>query len=104
LVDYCSVLEVKPFLHIDAAETSEDSEIASCIVTGSGLVDGFLKAKGLTTPTTVPQLVKFSACNFAAWAYRRIRDPASAQGFWNDAVAFLQAYIDAETEPYLGSA
>ncbi len=104
MADYCVVSEVKPFLHIDAAETSEDTEIASCIVASSGLIDGFLKAKGLMVPAFVPQLVKFSACNFAAWAYRRIRDPASAQGFWNDAVAFLQAYIDAETEPYLGSA
>jgi hypothetical protein len=104
LVDYCSILEVKPFLHIDLAETSEDSEIASCIVTGGGLIDGFLKAKSLTVPAVVPQLVKFAACNFAAWAYRRIRDPTSAQGFWNDAVAFLQTYVDAETSPYLGSA
>jgi hypothetical protein len=104
LVDYCTILEVKPFLHIDAAEISEDSEIASCIVTGSGLTYGFLKVKGLTVPAIVPQLVKFAACNFAAWAYRRIRDPASAQGFWNDALAFLQAYIDAETSPYVGSA
>jgi hypothetical protein len=104
LVDYCSVSEVKPFLHIDAVETSEDLEISSCIVTGSGLIDGFLKAKSLTVPAIVPQLVKFSACSFAAWAYRRIRDPISAQGFWNDAVAFLQAYVDAETSPYVGSA
>lgn len=96
------MLEVKPFLHIDLAETSEDMEIANGIVAGSGLIDGFLKAKGLTVPTLLPALVKFAACNFAAWAYRRIRDPASAQGFWNDAVAFLQAYIDAEASPYVG--
>jgi phage gp36-like protein len=104
LAEYCSVSEVKPFLHIDSAETSEDSEIASCITAADGLIDGFMKAKGLAVPAVVPQLVKFAACNFAAWAYRRIRDPASAQGFWNDAVAFLQTYIDAETSPYLGSA
>jgi hypothetical protein len=104
LADYCSISEVKPFLHIESAETSEDIEIASCIITGSGLIDGFLKAKGLTMPAIVPQLVTFAACNFAAWAYRRIRDPVAAQGSWNDAVTFLQTYIDAETSPYLGSA
>jgi hypothetical protein len=103
-MDYCSVLEVKPFLHIDATETSEDTEITSCIATAGGLVDGFLKAKGLTAPAVIPQLLKFAVCNFAAWAYRRIRDPAGAQGFWNDAVAFLQTYIDCETSPYVGSA
>jgi hypothetical protein len=104
LVDYCTLADVKPVLHIDLAETSEDIELTACIVTGSGLVDGFLKAKDLAAPSTAPQLVKFAACNFAAWAYRRIRDPANAQSFWNDAVTFLQTYIDAETSPYLGSA
>jgi hypothetical protein len=104
MANYCTVLEVKPFLYIDSAETSEDTEIASYIVAGAGLVDGFLKAKNLAVPALVPQLVKFAACNFAAWAYRRIRDPQSAQGFWNDAVAFLQAYIDSEISPYVGSA
>lgn len=104
LVDYCTLDDVKHVLHIDAAETSEDSEIAGCIVTGGGLIDGSLKAKTLTVPAIIPLLIKFACGNFAAWAYRRIRDPQSAQGFWNDAVAFLQAYIDAETSPYVGSA
>jgi hypothetical protein len=104
LVDYCTLADVKHVLHIDEEETSEDSEIAGCIVTSRGLIDGFLKAKALTVPSIVPLLVKFAGCYFAAWAYRRIRDPASAQGFWNDAVAFLQTYIDAETAPYVGSA
>jgi hypothetical protein len=103
LVDYCSISEVKPFLHIDSAETSEDAEIAICIITGSGLIDGFLKAKGLTVTGIVPQLIKLASCNFSAWAYRRVRDPANAQVFWNDAVAFLQTFFDAETSPYLGS-
>lgn len=104
MVDYCTLADVKYVLHIDLAETNEDSELVSCIVTGGGLIDGFLKAKALTVPAIVPLLVKFACGNFAAWVYRRIRDPQSAQGFWNDAVAFLQAYIDAETSPYFGSA
>jgi len=104
LVEYCALADVKYVLHIDAAETSEDSEIAGCIATGGGLIDGFLKTKTLTVPTIVPLLIKFASSNFAAWAYRRIRDPQSAQGFWNDAVAFLQAYIDAEASPYVGNA
>ena len=103
MVDYCTVADVKPVLHIDLAETSEDVELASCVTTGSGLVDGFLKAVGLVVPSVVPQLIKDAAANFAAWAYRRVRDPGSAAGFWKDAQGFLQAYVDAETEVYVGS-
>ena len=104
MVDYCTAADVKPVLHIDLTETSEDVELASCVTTGSALVDGFLKAKGLLVPSVVPQLVKDTAKCFAAWAYRRVRDPGSAAGFWNDAQRFLQSYIDAETEPYVGMA
>ena len=104
MVDYCEVDDVKPVLHIDLAETSEDVELASCVSSGSGLVDGFLKVKGLIVPSPVPQAVVDAAKNFAAWCYRRVRDPATAAGFWNDAMQFVQSYIDAESAPYVGVA
>jgi hypothetical protein len=102
LVDYCGVEDVKLILHIDQAESCEDAELAGCVSTGSGLVDGFLQVKGLTVPGIVPQLLKDAAANFAAWAYRRVRDPSGAQGFWNDAIRFLQTYVDSEFEEYVG--
>ena len=103
MVDYCGIADVKPLLHLDLAESSEDVELAGCVSTGSGLVDGFLQVKGLTVPSVVPQLLKDAAANFAAWAYRRVRDSSGAQGFWNDAMQFLQTYVDGESEEYVGS-
>ena len=104
MVDYCLIADVKPLLHIDAEETSEDSELEVCIATGSGLVDGMLKTAGLTAPVQVPQLVLDATKFFAAWAYRRVRDPVSAAGFWSDAQQCIQTYIESEVEPYVGSA
>jgi hypothetical protein len=103
LVDYCGIADVKPLLHLDLVESSEDVELASCVSTGCGLADGFLQVKGLIVPGVVPQLLKDAAANFAAWAYRRVRDSSGAQCFWNDAMQFLQTYVDAESEAYVGS-
>ena len=103
MVDYCEVADVKPVLQIDVAETSEDAELAVCVTSGSALVDGFLKAKGLLVPSMVPELVKSAAVFFAAWAYRRVRDPVGAEAFWAEANRFLDSYVEAETEPYVGS-
>lgn len=102
MVDYCSIADVKPILHIDLSETSEDVELASCVTSGSALVDGFLKIKGLFVPSIVPQLVKDASCSFAAWSYRRVRDPSTAEEFWNDAMQVLQTHIDSESQPYVG--
>jgi hypothetical protein len=104
LVDYCGVADVKPILQIDLAETSQDDELVSCVTTGSGVVDGLLLNAGLTdpVPVPVPQLVVDAAKNFAAWAFRRVRDPSSAQGFYTDALAFLQSYV--QGSPYVGVA
>lgn len=104
MADYCSVSDVKVVLHIDEEETSEDSELAGCVSVGCGLVDGFLKPKDLVVPAVVPELVVQAACNFAGWAYRRVREPIKAQDLWDAAVMFLQTYIDAEVEPYVGVA
>ena len=104
MVDYCSVADVKVVLHIDLEEASEDVELAGCVSVGCGLVDGFLKPKDLVVPAVVPLLVVQAATHFAGWAYRRVRDPVKAQDLWDAAVMFLQTYIDAESEPYVGVA
>jgi len=72
LADYCSVADVKAVLHIEEEESSEDSELASCVSVGCGLVDGFLKPKDLVVPQVVPELVAQAAFNFACWVYCRV--------------------------------
>jgi len=101
LVDYCIVSDVKSVLHIDAAETSEDSEILECVVDGSDKVRNLLRQAGLPVPvpfdvSEVPQSVRIAAKNFAAWEYRRRRDPDGAQVFYYDAQEALNGYIAAE--------
>ena len=44
-MDYCNIDDVKGVLQIDLAETKYDSQLADCIISGSALVDGFLKPK-----------------------------------------------------------
>jgi hypothetical protein len=67
------------------------------------LVDGFLKVKSLSVPVVVPQLVADAAKLFAAWVFRRFSDPVGAEAFWVEANRFLDAYIEAGVEPYVGS-
>jgi hypothetical protein len=65
------------------------------------LVDAFLKAKTLSIPSLVPELIVCSAKFFAAWMFRRFSDPVGAEAFWADANRFLDAYVTAEVEPYV---
>ncbi len=107
LVDYCSVDDVKPVLHIEAAETSEDVELADCVTDASDKVNTLLKIAGFTVPSVVPSSIKKAVKFFAAWEYRRRRDPEGAQVFYYDAQEALQEYIGAQKidagEPYVGS-
>jgi hypothetical protein len=97
-LDYCTAEDVEGVLREELAE-SFDSLIIRCISTGSGLVDGFLKVKGLLVPIAVPMLV----VEAAAWEFRRISDPAGAEAFWNEAKRVLDVYADAEAEDYVGT-
>ncbi len=63
MVDYCDVADVKPVLHLDLVESSEDLELVGCVLTGSGLVDGFLQVKGLTVPGVVPPIKRTALIN-----------------------------------------
>jgi hypothetical protein len=103
-MNYCDVADVKGPLQIDLAETKYDSQLADCITSASSLVDGLLKPKKLTVPAVVPQLVKDASKFFAAWMFRRFSDPTGAEAFWVEANRFLDAYIEAEFEVYVGIA
>ncbi|HSV49535.1 MAG TPA: phage head-tail connector protein [Candidatus Acidoferrales bacterium] len=106
MVDYCTISDVKPVLHIETEVTSEDAELADCVTSCSDKVKNLLKAADLEVPLEIPQGVKDATKFFAAWQYRRRRDPEGAQVFWYDAQEALNGYIAAEKsdddEPYVG--
>lgn len=103
MVNYCEADDVKPELQIAVDDLTYDDELEDCVSSGSALVDGLLKKEDLTVPAVVPQNVKDATIFFVAWRFRRRRDPVGAEAFWVEANRFLDAYIEAEKEPYLGS-
>lgn len=98
VVDYCTIADVKPVLHIAPDDITYDVELGECVTSSSALIDGLLKKNDLTVPAVVPQLVEDAAKYFAAWLFRHRRDPASAEGFWVEANRFLDSYIEVEGE------
>jgi hypothetical protein len=101
-LDYCTVGNVKAVLQL--SEDKWDSELSECITSASALVDGFLSREGLTVPSVVPQILTDAAKYFAAWDFRRRRDPVGAEAFWTEANRILAVYVDGEKEPYIGVA
>jgi acyl-coenzyme A synthetase/AMP-(fatty) acid ligase len=97
---YSAISEVKTVLQI--TESTWDTEITDCITSADALIDSLLKYHDLTVPASTPQNIKDASAHFAAWLFRRRRDPVGAEGFWEEADKFLQAYIDAEEESYVG--
>ena len=98
MTDYCEVADVKPVLQIAADDETCDDELEDCVTSGSALVDGFLKRESLTVPAVVPQLVVDATKYFAAWDFRRRRDPVGAEAFWEEANRFLETYVATEGE------
>lgn len=101
-MDYCAVANVKAVLQI--SEDKWDSELSECITSASALVDGLLSREGLTVPSVVPQVLADATKYFAAWDFRRRRDPVGAEAFWTEANRILSVYVDAEKELYVGVA
>jgi hypothetical protein len=99
---YCTVNEVK--LVLQTTEATWDSELAGCVTSATALVDGLLAREGLTVPSPTPQIITDAAKFFAAWDFRRRRDPVGAEAFWTEANRILDVYVDAERESYVGSA
>jgi hypothetical protein len=100
-LNYCTVENVKVVL--ETSESVWDSEIEECIASASALVDALLKSKGLAAPLIVPRLLVDACKFFAAWDFRRRRDPTGAEAFWTEANRILDAYAEGEKEPYVGS-
>lgn len=101
-MDYCTVDNAKAVLQI--SDDKWDSELSECVTSASALVDGFLSREGLTMPSPVPQILVDAAKYFAAWDFRRRRDPVGAEAFWAEANRLLSVYIDGEKSPYVGVA
>ncbi len=90
---------MKVVLQIESSDTTYDTELAAAVVSADALIDSLLKPHDLSVPATVPQNIIDASAHFAAWIFRRKRDPTGAEVFWVEANRFLQAYIEAEGEP-----
>lgn len=96
---YGTKADVKPILGIDATDTTYDTELDACIASADGLIDSILKFHGFTVPLTgaTPQNVKDASRYFAAAYFRERRGPGSEVSvFYNRAMGFLNAYVQAE--------
>ena len=85
-------------------ESTWDNELNECATSASALVEALLKAEGLAVPFVLPQLVIYASKYFAAWEFRRRRDPGGAEAFWTEANRILDTYAEGEKESYVGSA
>ncbi len=95
MTNYGTLEKVKSLLQVKADEgTTWDTEINECIVSGDAIALATLTKSGLTLPETVPQLFVDAANNYAAWLFRRKRDPEAAKQFFLDAESLMQRYID----------
>jgi hypothetical protein len=93
---YSTVEEVKEVLAV--TEPTWDGEIEKCIVSADSLIDSKLEPYSLSVPETVPQNIKDASKHFAAWLFRKRRDPAGATAFLEEANQFLETYIAANAE------
>jgi hypothetical protein len=97
-VPYCTVALVKVVLQIDSADQSFDDEIEDYITSADALVDSLLKQKDSAVPATTPQNIVDASKYFAAWLFRRPRDPVGAEAFWDEANKFLDAFVASDEE------
>ncbi|MCW4048053.1 MAG: hypothetical protein NWE99_10935 [Candidatus Bathyarchaeota archaeon] len=94
---YCTISAVRTILRIDEGDLTFDAELEACVASASAIVDALLMAEGLSVPTVVPQLVADAAAHYAAWMFRRRRDPEGAEAFWVEAERLLTTYIAGES-------
>lgn len=90
--------DVKAILQIAEADTTYDTEIGACITSGDALIDKLLEPYNVTVPNSVPQVITDASAYFAAWLFRRRRDPVGAEAFYAEARKFLDAYVSDEQE------
>ncbi len=94
----CEADDVKPILQIAAEDTAFDAELEMCIDSADAWIDKKLEVHDLSVPAEVPQLIKDASVHFAAWLFRKRRDPTGADAFKAEAEEFLDIYIEDEAE------
>jgi len=99
LAAYSEHAGVKVVLQIADSDTTYDDEIDTCITSGDALIDKLLAAHDLTVPASVPQTVEDASVYFAAWLFRRRRDPTGAEAFYAEAMKFIEVYEQDQGEP-----
>ncbi len=97
-MSYCEAAAVKLILQIPTETETYDEEISGCITSADALIDSLLKQKALDVPSPVPQNISDASAHFAAWLFRRRRDPVGAEAFWQEASRFLDVYSETEGE------
>jgi hypothetical protein len=95
---YSEADEVKTLLQIASEDTTYDTELAGCIASADALIDSLLEPHDLTVPASVPQNIKDASAHYAAWLFRKRRDPTGADAFKQEADVLLQAYIESAAE------
>jgi len=95
---YCQVSDVKVVLQVSSETETYDQEILDCISSADALIDNLLKQRDLCVSSPVSQVVVDASAHFAAWLFRRRRDPVGAEAFWVEANRFLEIYCEAEGE------
>lgn len=93
---YCEPDDVMAILQ--TGDEALETEIEGCITSADALVDALLKQKDLSVPASVPQVIKDASAYFAAWLFRRRRDPTGAEAFWQEATRFIDVYVETEGE------
>ncbi len=93
---YSEVADVKTLLEIDVA--TYDTELTACITSADALIDSLLEPHDLAVPVSVPQNIADASAHFAAWLFRKRRDPTGADAFKLEADTLLQAYIESASE------
>jgi hypothetical protein len=83
---------------LQTTDESLETEIEACITEADALIDSLLEPYGLTVPDVTPQNIKDACAYFAAWLFRKRRDPGAADVFKQEAETILQAYVDKEAE------
>ncbi len=95
---YSVANDVKPILQIATATLTYDTELTECITSADAWVDKKLEPYDLTVPTPVPQNIKDASRYFAAYLFRKRRDPTGADPFKDVAEEFLMVHVNDEQE------
>lgn len=93
---YATLAKVKRILAIE--DSDDDIEITECITTADAMVDNYVmaKGKGLRPGASPGQNVIDGSSFYAAWLFRRPRDPTSADAFLKEAEKCLDLWIAAQ--------